>query len=123
MPDADLRVGETEALPRTMTLRSGDRVQLVLLRQRHLLGQLVPARVAVALVLLTIDPPGLARISVTIDSFPRFLSRDAFARILVPSTEISPTRTSPASPHSPSNDTNNSPIAVSSRRRNSAIAE
>jgi len=50
-------------------------------------------------------------------------TRDAFARIFVPSIEITPTSTNPASSHSSSTKLNSSAIGRSCRRRNSAIVE
>ncbi len=49
--------------------------------------------------------------------------RDALAFIRVPSTAVSPTRTSPALPHSASTHVSSPPIAASCRRRNSATVE
>jgi hypothetical protein len=88
-----------------------------------MLGQLVPALVAVELVLTALD---LRRLS---QDLARDLTEvavrpiDALAAMFVPSIATTPTDTSPARAHSPSTPENTSPSGRSCRQRNSAIVE
>ena len=69
----------------------------------QLLGQLIPARVPEPLVLLAVDPLGLLRGSRSRSTHTHGCDPATRSRAsCVPSTAISPTRTSPASPHNPS---------------------
>jgi hypothetical protein len=89
----------------------------------QLLGQLVAAFLAVELVFFAIDP---VRLSEDLPGDLLVVTRGVIRRArvnLVPSTAITPTLTSPASPHNANTSVNKPASATSWRLRNSAIVE